>query len=170
MSSSYSVSATQTTTVTNARYLASKVATDLMRFSRLYGSPTVERINEFEEELTILLKNDAVDNVVYGFKRNGLWTLASVRYIALPGGALQVDDDPGRIKPNHDVAGAVFTSFMSYSAKWFARTAQERAGIEATLPINRSVGDAPGLERGRWEQDRSYSSGNLGLGRSTVRT
>ena len=30
----------------------------------------------YEEELTILLKYDAVDEVVYGFKRNDLWTMA----------------------------------------------------------------------------------------------
>ena len=167
--SSYTVSGTDTVTVTHARYLASKVATDLMRFQRFYGSPSDSTINDYEAELTTLLKNDAVDNVVYGFKRNGLWTLASVRYVVLPGGSLEVDDDPGRVKPNHDIAGASFTSFLSYSSSWFRRSADERNRIEQTLPFSRTTGESPGLEKGHWEQDRTYSSGGLGLGRSTAR-
>lgn len=167
--SSYSVTGTKTSTITEAKYLASKVATDLMRFQRFYGSPSDKSINDYEAELTLLLKHDAVDNVVYGFKRNGLWTLAAVRYIVLPGGSLQVDDDPGRIKPNLDVAGASFTSFLSYSSKWFSRSATERAQIEDLLPFQRTTGNTPNLEYGQWVQDKNYSSGGLGLGRSTVR-
>lgn len=166
---SYSVTSTQTSTITDARYLASKVATDLARFQRFYGSPSDKDIADYEAELTLLLKHDAVDNVVYGFKRNGLWTLASVRYVVLPGGALQVDDDPGRIKANLDVAAASFTSFLSYSSKWFARTPQDQAQIKGQLPFQRTTGSSPNLELGQWVQDKNYSSGGLGLGRSTVR-
>jgi hypothetical protein len=167
--SSYTLSNTQTATITNAKYLASKVATDLTRFQRFYGSPSDKDIANYEAELTTLLKYDAVDHIEYGFRRNGLWTLASVRYVALPGGALQVDDDPGRIRANLDVAGASFTSSLSLNAKWYARPESERASIEALLPFSRTTGNAPGLELGQWVQDKSYSSGGLGLGRSTVR-
>lgn len=167
--SSYTLSSTQTSTITDAKYLASKVATDLARFKRFYGSPSDQDIANYEAELTILLKYDAVDNVVYGFKRNGLWTLASVRYVALPGGALQVDDDPGRIRANLDVAGASFGSFLTYSSKWSNLSADDRARVRAQLPLDRGTGDTPNLELGQWVQDKNYSSGGLGLGRSTVR-
>ncbi|MBN8183119.1 hypothetical protein [Roseibium aggregatum] len=168
--SSYSISGTQTSSITNARRLASKVATDLARFQRFYRSPSDKSIADYEAELTLLLNYDAVDNVVYGFKRNGLWTLASVRYVALPGGVLQTDDDPGRIKANLDISGASFTSFLSYSSNWFARSSEERANIKKQLPFDRTTGESPNLERGQWIQDKNYSSGGLGLGRSTVRT
>lgn len=167
--SSFTVSGTQTSTITDARYVASKVATDLARFQRLYGSPSDKNIADYEAELTILLKHDAVDNVVYGFKRNGLWTLASVRYVVLPGGTLQTDDDPGRIKANLDIAGASFSSFLIYSSTWFSRPQEERARIKTQLPFDRTTGDSPNLERGQWTQDKNYSSSGLGLGRSTVR-
>lgn len=167
--SSYSLSHSQTSTITDAKYLASKVATDLARFQRFYGSPSDKEISEYEAELTILLKHDAVDNVIYGFKRKGLWTLASVRYVALPGGALQVDDDPGRIRANLDVAGAAFSSFLTYSSKWLGRTPEDRASIRAQLPFSRTTGNSPNLELGQWVQDKNYSSSGLGLGRSTVR-
>ncbi len=167
--SSYSLSHSQTSTITDAKYLASKVATDLARIQRFYGSPSDTEISEYEAELTILLKHDAVDNVIYGFKRNGLWTLASVRYVALPGGALQVDDDPGRIRANLDVAGATFSSFLTYSSKWFGRTPEDRARVSSQLPFSRTTGNSPNLELGQWAQDKNYSSSGLGLGRSTVR-
>lgn len=168
--SSYSLTTTQTSSITDAKYLASKVATDLARFKRFYGSPSDKEISDYETELTVLLKNDAVDNVVYGFKRNGLWTLASVRYVAFPGGVLQVDDDPGRIRANLDVTGASFGSFLTYSSKWQGCSTEDRARIRSQLPFDRTTGNSPNLELGQWVQDKNYSSGGLGLGRSTVRT
>lgn len=168
--SSYSLTTTQTSSITDAKYLASKVATDLARFKRFYGSPSDKEISDYEAELTILLKNDAVDNVVYGFKRNGLWTLASVRYVALPGGVLQVNDDPGRIMANLDMTGASFGSFLTYSSNWQGRSTEDRARIRSQLPFDRTTGNSPNLELGQWAQDKNYSSGGLGLGRSTVRT
>ena len=161
---------TEAFTLTHAKHIASKVATDLLRFQRFYGSPSNEWIDKYEAELTVLLKHDAVDEVVYGFKRNGLWTMASARYVALPGGSIQADDDPGRIRPNLDVSGASFTSFLTYSSRWSSLTAIEQAMIERELPFKRTTDNTPGLESGRWVDDRNYVAGGRGLGRSTVRT
>ena len=161
---------TEAFTLTHAKHIASKVATDLLRFQRFYGSPSNEWIDKYEAELTVLLKHDAVDEVVYGFKRNDLWTMASARYVALPGGSIQADDDPGRIRPNLDVSGASFTSFLTYSSRWSSLTAIEQAMIERELPFKRTTDNTPGLESGRWVDDRNYVAGGRGLGRSTVRT
>lgn len=167
--SSYTITSTESFTVTHARRIASKVATDLKRFQRFYGSPDDVWIGDYEAELVGLLQHEAVDTVVYGFKRNGFWTPASVKYRALPGGALAADDDPGKIRPGVDVAGSTFTSFLSYSLAWFALTAGERDRIEQGLPFLRSTGTAPGLETGAWADDLNYVAGGRGLGRSTVR-
>src|SRR5208282_4485649 len=169
MSTSYSITETASFTVTHARYIASKVATDLKRFQRFYGSPSDLWIDNYEGELVGLLKHEAIDNVVYGFKRNGLWTPASVRYRALPGGSLAADDDPGKIRPGIDVTGDSFTSFLSYSSTWFALTAGERDEIEQELPFQRASGTASGLEKGYWADDLNYVAGCRGLGRSTVK-
>ena len=167
--SSYTTTGTETFTLTHAKHIAAKVATDLQRFFRLYGKPSLAAIDDYQQELTILLKYDAIDSVVYGFKRNGLWTMVSTRYVALPGGAMEVDDDPGRIKPNHDVSGAHFSSFLSYSSRWFAMPQSERDAIKQQIPVNRGTTDVPGLERGTWTADLNYAAGGRGLGRSTVR-
>ena len=172
MSSSYTTTDTtsNTFTIAHAKYIASKVATDLLRFQRFYRSPSDAWIDKYEAELTVLLKYDAVDEVVYGFKRNGFWTMASARYVALPGGSIRVDDDPGKIRPGLDVSGASFTSFLTYSSRWFALSPAERANIEHDLPFSRTTQNTPGLEAGYWAEDRNYVAGGRGLGRSTVST
>ncbi len=170
MSTSYTTNESETFTYLHARYIASKVATDLRRFQRFYnGVPSTARIENYEKELTVLLKHDVVESVIYGFKRNGKWTEASVRYTALPGGTLLADDDPGKIRPNLDIAGASFTSFMSYNGNWWKLTSAERADIEEDLPFTRGDGETPPLEAGYWLNDLGYSAAGRGLGRATVR-
>ena len=168
MTSSFST--TSTFTLTHAKYLASKVATDLKRFQRLYnGVPGDQTIADYEGELTELLKQDAVHSATYGFKRNGVWTQAVVKYVASNGGMLVVDDDPGKIRANLDVQGASFTSFLTYSASWWALSEAERALIRSRLPVQRTTGDEPGLETGQWHNDLNYGAGGRALARSTVR-
>ena len=45
-----------TFTVTHARHMAAKVATDLKRMQRLYGSPSDASIASYEAELIELMK------------------------------------------------------------------------------------------------------------------
>jgi hypothetical protein len=166
MSTSYSITESATFTISHARYIASKVATDLKRFQRFYGSPGDEWIDKYETELTLFLKADAVQDVVYGFKREGKWTEACVRYSALPGGNLSTDDDPGKIRPGLDVAGASFTSFLNYNAAKLEPG--ELESIERECGFQRSTYSAPMLEGGRWVDDLNYVAGGRGLGRSVV--
>jgi hypothetical protein len=56
MSTSYSITETASFTITHARYIASKVATDLKRFQRFYGAPSDDWIDKYETELALLLK------------------------------------------------------------------------------------------------------------------
>ena len=168
--STYTTNESETFTLLHARYIASKVATDLKRIQRFYqGVPSDGTIELFEKELAVLLKHDVVGSVIYGFKRNGKWTEATVRYTALPGGTLQADDDPGKIRPNLDVAGATFTSFLGLNVNWSKLTAAQQAAIEAESPVQRADGSAPPLESGFWVDDLSYSAAGRGLGRATVR-
>jgi hypothetical protein len=168
---SYSVTATVAFTITHARYIASKVATDLKRLQGLYLTydPSDSEIDSYEEELTYLLKHDAVGSVVYGYKRNGAWTAACVRYTVAADGSIQTDDDPGKIRPGHDIAGATFTSFLSYSSSWLQKSEEERQRIKNGSPLTRSSQSTPSLERGYWSDDRSYAAGGRGVARSTVK-
>jgi hypothetical protein len=169
MTATYTQSWNETFTLLHARIVASKVATDLRRFQRFYGSPSDQCIANYESEITQLLKHDIVSEVVYGFKRNGKWTEAAVRYRALPGGTLESDDDPGKIRPGLDVAGAFFTSFLTYNSKWEDKTESDRQAIKGDLPFQRGTSETPALESGYWFDDRNYVAGGRGVGRSTVR-
>jgi hypothetical protein len=149
--------------------IASRVAADLQRFQRFYGAPSDELIDKYEKEITELLRHDVVKEVIYGFKRNSRWTEATIRYRALQGGGLNASDDPGKIRPNLDVAGARFTSFLTYNSQWGTLSQSERDSIRAACPFQRATENAPDLECGFWVDDHSYTAGGRGLARSSVR-
>ena len=169
MSTSYTTSETETFTILHARYIASKVATDLKKFQRFYPEkgPSDAWIDSYEKELSVLLKYKAFSSVIYGFKRNGKWTEATVRYTVMPDGTLSADDDPGKIRPGLDVAGADFTSFLHWKTSHM--TPQETTAMENDLPFQRGTGETPPLEAGQWINDNSYTAGGRGLGRAIVK-
>lgn len=169
MSSSYSYSETESFTVVHARKLASKVATDLKRFQRFYGAPTDYRIAQYERELVELLKRDAISEIIYGFKRQGRWTGAAVKYKALNGSLLNIDDDPGRVRPDLDIVGASFGSFRTTNGNYDNLPASERQAIADAAGFTRETGSTPALEGGYWAEDLTYAAGGRALGRSSVR-
>ena len=105
---SYSITATETRTftLTHARHLAAKVATDLKRLQRLYGELSDARIEQFEGEATELLRQGYLQSVTYGFQRNGNWIEPTLRYTARELADGGIDDDPGRVRPGANVEGA----------------------------------------------------------------
>ena len=80
----FSTTTSNTFTLTHAKRIASKVATDLMRFRRYYGKPALSSIDEYEEELVVLLKHDVLKEVAYGFRKNGKW-ITAIKYQAIDG-------------------------------------------------------------------------------------
>ncbi len=169
MSYSLTVSESTTFTVTHARHMAAKVATDLKRMQRLYGSPSDRKIADYETEAIALMKAGYLNYVWYGFKRNGHWIEPTLKYTAqdLYGGA--VDDDPGRIRPGADIAGASFYSYLTYSPKWHALSSAEQEAFERGLPYARTGADEPSVS-GYLSTDKTYSSGGRALERATVRS
>ena len=143
MSDSYSYTESRTFTVTHARHMAAKVATDLKRMQRFYGKPSDENIADYESEATEMLRAGYLDTVTYGFKRDGKWIEPTLRYTARDlAGASANDDDPGRIRPGADISGASFYSYMTYTAAWDRQRemhAQVAAGAEdVTLLLEHS--------------------------------
>src|SRR5690606_6748846 len=114
-SSSYTESSTFT--ITHARHMAAKVATDLKRMQRLYDYPSDRDIADYETEVIELLKAGYLGTITYGFRRDGNWIEPTLRYTAqdLAGGSAN-DDDPGKVRPGANVAGAAFYNYLTYSA------------------------------------------------------
>ena len=169
---SYSITSTETITftLTHARHMAAKVATDLKRIQRLYGRPNDAEIAEYESEVIELLKGGYLHTVSYGFRRNGQWTEPALRYTARDlSGATANDDDPGRIRAGANIAGAHFGSFLTYSDAWDQLTAGERVAFRARLSLQRGGGAEPTVN-GVLTHDRTYSAGGHALDRASVRS
>ncbi len=170
MTYSLTITESHTFTVTHARHMAAKVATDLKRMQRLYGFPSTENIAKYEAEVIEFLKYGFLGTVTYGFRKNGNWIEPTLKYSAQDlAGASADDHDPGRIRPGASIEGATFHSYLNYSSAWHAATAGEREEFEAQLPFSRSSGVEPGVS-GYFAADLTYSSGGRALSRSSVRS
>ena len=169
MTYSFTVAATTTFTITHARHMAAKVATDLKRMQRFYDSPGDGAIADFEYEITQLLKRGYLETATYGFRRSGQWIEPTVRYTARElAGAQADDDDPGRIRPNADTRGGRFHSYVTYSAAWWALTPAERHAFKSQLPFYRTGAPEPAVN-GYLRSDRTYSAGGRALARQSVK-
>lgn len=166
-SSSYTESATFT--VTHARHMAAKIATDLKRMQRFYGQPSDWQIAEFEGEAVAMLKAGYLQDVTYGFQRHGQWIEPTLKYTARDlAGAAANDDDPGRVLPGRDVSGAVFGSFLNPTLAYCLLPEADKTTFDGTLPMQRTTGSEPSVN-GYMASDRTYSAGGRALDRASVR-
>jgi hypothetical protein len=170
MTYAYTETETKTFTVTHARHMAAKVATDLKRMQRFYGKPSNESIAKYEAEVIELLKSDCLNTVSYGFRRNDQWIEPMLRYTAQDlAGGVTGDDDPGRIRPGANIDNASFYSFLTYSYEWDMMSPDKKLAIENRLPIQRGTAAEPAIT-GYLSQDKIYSAGGLALQRESVRS
>ncbi|MBN8520309.1 MAG: hypothetical protein J0L77_00230 [Alphaproteobacteria bacterium] len=170
MSYSYTLSETESFTVTHARHMGAKVAADLKRMQRLYGNPSDTKIAEFESEIIEFLKKGYLGTVTYGYRRDDNWIEPTLRYTARDlSGAAANDDDPGKVRPGANITGASFYSYMTYSATYDALSDTDREAFRKNLPFTRGGAPEPGIS-GYLNVDRTYSSGGRALDRATVRS
>ena len=160
----------QTFTITNARYLASKIAADLKRMQRFYRYPNARDIKEYEEEITELLRHGYLRKVTYGFKREGKHIEPTLVYTAQELlTEFSTDDDPGRVRPGADTTGASFYTYLIYSEKWHSLSLEEQESFQESIPVRRTGADEPAIA-GYLANDKTYSSGGRAVGRSSVRS
>jgi Bacterial HORMA domain family 1 len=168
--STYSYTESTTFTITHARHMAAKVATDLKRMQRFYGFPSDENIADFEAEVTELLRTGCLSEITYGFRRNENWIEPTLRYTARDlAGAAANDDDPGRIRAGANIEGASFYSYLLFSSAWDMLSESEQNEIRSRIPVKRGYAPALGID-GYLSSDLTYSSGGRCLNRSCVRS
>ena len=160
---------TSTFTIANARYVTSKVKTDLKRLQMEYGAPTDADIEAYGEEAAQLLNGGYLGTVSYGYRRDGSWVVA-LRYTAQPNGTLAADDRAGGIPRGGDISRARFYSYLTHSTKWESLSASERDKIKNSLPISRTGAPEPGSSGGYWSADWGYSYNGTGVARGSFRT
>lgn len=170
MSSSFTITEASTFTVTHARHMAAKVATDLKRMQRFYGKPSDTAIAEYESEATELIKGGYLGTVTYGYMRDDNWIEPTLRYTARDlSGSTANDDDPGKVRPGADVSGASFYSYLTYTAAWYRLSATEQDAFKRQMPFYRGGAPEPGID-GYLSDDRTYSAGGRALERASVRS
>lgn len=169
MSFTMTITASESFTLTHAKYLASKVTADMRRCQQLYGKPSDADRNDYGTELALMLRDNYVSSYEFGFKldeqRVVSWHYA-VTVNGLSGGA---DDRPGKIWPGVDVSKAYFFNFMSYSSSWWALSTEERQRIKDTMPVQRQSGNPPSDSLGYWESDLGYSANGTAMARRTFK-
>jgi Bacterial HORMA domain family 1 len=170
MSSSFTFSESQTFTLTHAKHIASKVATDLKRMQRFYNYPSDSSIISFETEVIELLKKGYLGTITYGFQKDAKWIEPALRYTAKELTEMTTtDDDPGRIRPGANIVGASFYSYLTYSSAWNKLTQFEKDAFKKDLPFQRGGAEEPGIN-GYLSNDKTYSSGGKALERSIVKS
>ena len=170
MSSSFTITAASTFTVTHARHMAAKVATDLKRMQRFYGMPSDTAIAEYEAEVTELIKAGYLGTVTYGHMRGDNWIEPTLRYTARDlNGSTANDDDPGKVRPGSDVSGASFYSYLTYTDAWNRLSASQQDAFKKRMPFYRGGAPEPGID-GYLSNDRTYSAGGRALERTSVRS
>lgn len=145
MSSTYTTS--ETFTRTDARRLAAKVAADMHQCQRLYGHLTDTQIENYQEELTVLLHGGYVKSYEFGFKTKDERRVVSWNYTVGPSGSLE-GGRSGGLFPTAEVSGAFMFNFLSYSSEWFALSNAERDKIKTNYSIRRTDGSPPQDGRG----------------------
>ena len=160
---------TSTFTIANARYVTSKIKTDLKLLQRAYGgAPTDAEIADYGEEAAQLLNGGYLDTVTYGYRRDGSWVVA-LKYTARIDGTLAADDRAGGIPRGVDISRTRFHSYLTYSTKWGLLPVSERNKIKNALPVSRTSGPEPGTSGGYWSADRDYSYNGTGVARGTFK-
>lgn len=169
MTQSTTVSESVTFSLTHAKHIAAKVATDLKRMQRFYNAPSDKSIAEYETEVIQLLKHGYLHEVTYGFRRDGAWIEPTLRYSASDLSGTMADDDPGRIRPGASIVGASFYSYLTYKPAWNALSVAQQVSFKKDLPFQRGGAPEPSVH-GYLETDLTYSAGGRALKRGSVRS
>lgn len=152
-------------TITDARFIGAKVGTDLRLLSNLYGRPALVDIDDYAEEVALLLRDGYLDTVSYGFMdpATNEWKLR-LRYTATAGGQL-VDSKPGSLPTAAAVSSYSFYSYLTYSRKYLDLPAPQQASVKAALPIQRVGAEEPSTRYGTTATGNGYSRNGVGVAR-----
>lgn len=165
---SYSYTTTESFTLTHARRLAAKVAADMHQCQRFYGHPTDTQIENYRQELIVLLHGGYIKSYEFGFQTKDERRVVSWSYTVGPSGDLE-GDRSGGLFPSADITNAVTFNFLLYSSEWFALSQAEKDKVQANYQVRRSDGSPPRDGNGYWDSSRHYASGGVAVTRKEFR-
>lgn len=165
-SGSYTSSESQTFSIADARYLASRIKTGLT-YLRLYcGHISEQYVENLTLEAAILLKYGLLERVVYGYKRNGEVKYALIFTVNHLGQLVAADDNPSILDLPPYMEDTTFFTFLTKRHNP-ELTQADRDAIEGILPIQRDTGTEPSMINGTTSTADSYYRNGYGMTRST---
>lgn len=163
--SSFSYTDSDTFSETHAAHHAGRITTDLRHCFHEYGSPVEHMLEQYLEELKILVSGHFVSHYHFGFQRNNV-PVWSLQYTITQHGDVSAESDiAGGIPRGVNVAGASFFNFLTHSAAWYLLSPEQQSTIEARLPFTRTTGVLPGDGTTIYTPDRQYNAGGVGTQR-----
>ena len=165
---SYTYTISETFTLTHARRLAARVAADMHQCQRFYGHLTDTQIENYQQELTVLLHSGYVKSCEFGFKNRDGKRVVSWFYTVGPAGNLE-GGRSGGLFPSAEISDAVMFNFLTYSSEWSALSNVEIDKIKASYPVRRTDGEPPQDGNGYWDSSRHYASGGVAITRKEFR-
>lgn len=169
MTSTYTQTETRSFTITEARHIASKIASDLNLLTAFYSNPSLDDVEKYKEEAAQFIAKRYLKSVEYGYKKDGA-VVFSLKYTAKSDGTLSADDRPGKVPAGLNTDGIVFYSYLRYSDAFFALSESERNKFESGLPVRRTTGGEPVLTtNGYWEKTHTYSKNGEGVEREVFK-
>ena len=160
---------TASVTLTDARHVLWRIATDLRALRLHHGLITTAYEEEVTYDLLQFIYRGLVDEIEFRFVAVGSNTRTyAVRYAMTRDWSGDDDDDAGGLR-YLDLTGTSFQLTVTYSSTWRALPADAqtvfRRGLKRSWgPVN-DVHDGVGA----WVTDRTYGSGGLGATRSVFR-
>ncbi|GLZ60950.1 hypothetical protein [Micromonospora sp. NBRC 107095] len=152
-------------TLTEARYVGAKVGADLRLLASLYGKPGLDDIDDYVEEIALLLRDGYLGTVDFGFRQKdtNAWKLR-LRYTATTGGQL-LNNRPGSFPTAAAVAGMPFYSYLTYSTKFELLAISKQVEIKQGLPVKRTGAPEPTAHSGIVTSGHGYSRNGAGVSR-----
>lgn len=150
----------------HAAHHAGRITTDLRHCLHEYKRPAEEMLEKYLEELKILVSRHLVSYYHFGFERGNV-PIWGMQYEISHHGDINAESDlAGGIPLGHDVSGANFFNFLTYSSVWSGLTEQQRNEVKSLLPFPRTDGILPGSGIISYAPDRKFNAGGVGTQRS----
>jgi hypothetical protein len=156
-------SATQTNSFARLLYVTRKVQADLLAIVDTYGCYSEDYAIKLIKDFRVFLDEEVVDRVVFYWTTAGQSEVLYAYSYTVIGGDALADDRSGGIRYRADLEEAPFSVRVFYAARWRQLLEADKQAIRDRLSLTWGSAGQLNFSGGRWEADRTYSSGGVGL-------
>lgn len=167
MSSSYTRSTTQTSTLSKVIHITRKVQADLLAILDHYGYFSDDYAQKLINDIRVFIDEEAIERVKFTWTRSGSnVVLEELDYKVVLGNIGLADDRSGGIGYRFELATASFQVRITYSDRWRKMSEDQKELIREDLKLEWKPANQLDYSGGQWSSERSYSRDGLGLSRS----